>query len=505
MCISTSNAGHNILMLTSPLGSRSHSIFFNGIAQELASRGHYVSHRCIGQLENVGGIRNYANPSYVSDEILFFFFFKAHEQSLYNVMRIMFIEMTETILSAINRTYSEPLLKDLITQPINSSTGKPKYDIIIADTEIGLIYLPLANHLKVPFVYVTPQISLSHEFWNFGLPYHYFLNLIGNPNLFFGIITRATNLIFQTCLSFYFNYYIVEKVQNATSLFFPNSPPLRQLMANVSFMLTRNPLSNSDALPSSPNVINLECVYCRAPQPLPEILERLMENSGEHGVIYFSFGSIVKHEWIPKEFLNKVISALQSFPQTIIWKGQLKEKNLTNFYSDEWYPQQDLLAHSKVRLIITHGGLGAVQEAMYHGCPILGFPLGFEQHYNMKVVVENNMGISIDWNSATIDEIRQAISKMLKTNMYKEAAMIASGRMKDFVDKPTTRAAYWTEYIIRHKGAPFLKNMSEHFSWWQYFMLDVMSIAVVIMSMAFFIIIQIINLSTKWRRRCGLS
>jgi glucuronosyltransferase len=46
-----------------------------------------------------------------------------------------------------------------------------------------------------------------------------------------------------------------------------------------------------------------------------------------------------------------------------------------NVLIKNWLPQDDILAHKNCILFITHGGLGGVAEAKYHGVPIVGIPL----------------------------------------------------------------------------------------------------------------------------------
>jgi len=38
------------------------------------------------------------------------------------------------------------------------------------------------------------------------------------------------------------------------------------------------------------------------------------------------------------------------------------------------------------------------------------------------------------------------------------------------------QAVYWTEYVIRHKGAPHLRSALLDLAWYQYFLLDVIAV-----------------------------
>lgn len=53
---------------------------------------------------------------------------------------------------------------------------------------------------------------------------------------------------------------------------------------------------------------------------------------------------------------------------------------------------------------------------------------------------------------------------------------------------PLDTAVYWTEYVIRHKGAPHLKTAAVDLSWYQYLLLDVIAFLI-------FIFISIILIS----------
>ena len=64
-----------------------------------------------------------------------------------------------------------------------------------------------------------------------------------------------------------------------------------------------------------------------------------------------------------------------------------------NFYwQAPWIPQQDLLASGHVRLFVSQLGMVSLQEAVYHGVPILGLPLTYEQGLNSDIVTMKNIG-----------------------------------------------------------------------------------------------------------------
>jgi glucuronosyltransferase len=44
---------------------------------------------------------------------------------------------------------------------------------------------------------------------------------------------------------------------------------------------------------------------------------------------------------------------------------------------------------------------------------------------------------------------------------------------------PQDLVLYWTEYVIRHNGAQHLKSEALNLSWYQYILLDVISVVII--------------------------
>jgi len=65
----------------------------------------------------------------------------------------------------------------------------------------------------------------------------------------------------------------------------------------------------------------------------------------EHGVIYFSLGSVVKSSKMPRETVSFLLSELAKLKQKVLWKWEDDQlPNLPkNVMVKKWFPQNDIL------------------------------------------------------------------------------------------------------------------------------------------------------------------
>lgn len=59
-----------------------------------------------------------------------------------------------------------------------------------------------------------------------------------------------------------------------------------------------------------------------------------------------------------------------------------------------------------------------------------------------------------------------------------ETVKKVSFKFKDRLSTPLETAIFWIEYVIRHNGAPELRTVGADLPWYQYFLVDVISIIV---------------------------
>jgi glucuronosyltransferase len=79
------------------------------------------------------------------------------------------------------------------------------------------------------------------------------------------------------------------------------------------------------------------------------------------------------------------------------------------------------------------------------------------------------------WNTSTI------ISKCLFLRCrYKQNALAVSRTFRDRPMSPLNTAIFWTEYVIRHRGAPHMRSAAVDLAWYQYLLLDVIAFLLVI-------------------------
>ena len=71
------------------------------------------------------------------------------------------------------------------------------------------------------------------------------------------------------------------------------------------------------------------------------------------------------------------------------------------------------VGHPKTRLFISHCGNLGTQEAKYHGVPVLGLPILFDQPRNAMRMVRKGYAEILEWDDLTVDQLVDTINKMI--------------------------------------------------------------------------------------------
>ncbi|XP_038574587.1 UDP-glucuronosyltransferase 1A7-like isoform X5 [Micropterus salmoides] len=239
--------------------------------------------------------------------------------------------------------------------------------------------------------------------------------------------------------------------------------------------------------PLMPNIVLVGGINCNARNPLPEDLESWV--SGAHGFIVFTLGTMVSD--LPKEITAVFLEAFRQIPQKVIWRytGQVSESVPENVKMMKWVPQNDLLAHPGARAFITHAGSHGLFEGLCHAVPMVMVPIVGDQPDNAEKLASRGAGVVLDIVSINTGSLLQALNEVINDSRYKDSVQKLSALHKDRPVDPLDLSVYWTEFVMRHKGAKHLRPAVHELNWLQYYCLDVIALLATVV--LFFVMVTV--------------
>ncbi|CAI6362626.1 unnamed protein product [Macrosiphum euphorbiae] len=359
------------------------------------------------------------------------------------------------------------------------------FDLVIAEA-LWLDYVSYAaTVLRVPLIYVVSSPIVTHTERSFfghvpnPAAVSNLLSPRGVPKTFGERFTNTLSMISVSWLSW----------NNERRLRKSDPRPFDAIdLVRPSLTFTNTHFITEPSRPLTPDIVQIGGIHLTPPGPIPKDILEFIDDA-PNGVIYFTFGTVISMPSLPENVLKVLKEAISQVPQKVLWKydGEMKDKP-KNVMTRKWFPQRDILLHPNVKLFISHGGISGVYEAVDAGVPLLGFPFFFDQPRNIDNLVDAGMAISMDLFSVTKDTFFNAILEIVNNDRYQQNAKIASDRFKDRPMSPAQSVVYWTEYVLRHNGAPHLKSHALNLKWYQYFLVDIISTFLFIGFVLFFII-----------------
>ncbi|XP_076049303.1 uncharacterized protein LOC143029976 [Oratosquilla oratoria] len=474
---------YKILMLL-PLSSRSHENAFVPLAEALAERGHEVTMIKNTDMKSrhprIHEIRHnleYVNPSSVD-----------FSQN-WGKIDAAFQFFDECLPRLARDLYKVPKVMQIYKR-------RHEFDVVIIDQMFNEMAFPFAH--EMPFIMLSPpglEPGTSAILGNVLNPSYAFSQgaFFRNPMTF---IERLKNLAAHFMQLRVFSMSLLPKIQAEISEQFPELPSLMDIKKNVSLTLLNSDHTYDTSVPLLPSQVEIGGIHCRPAKPLPKDLSTWIEGSGNEGVIYFSIGSVARGSNIPQEYFDIFVAAFAQMPQRVIWK--FENENLPgiseNVLLRKWLPQQDILAQEKVKVFITHGGLLSTQEAIYHGTPLIALPIFGDQPRNCEMISVKGYGLCLQWKDLTVDVFVSALKEIIENKRYSQRVAETSLVFRDKKDTPVDRAVWWTEFVIRHQGAPSLECPGRNLSWLEFFLIDV----ILLLHVIFFVVVWLLK---KCKRR----
>lgn len=168
--------------------------------------------------------------------------------------------------------------------------------------------------------------------------------------------------------------------------------------------------------PILPNTIQLGFLHIdKDTKPLPPDLKSFVDDS-VHGVIYFSLGSNVKSSHIETSLINIFADVFRNIKYDIVWKWE--DSHLKHMPANvklmPWIPQQDLLRHRNIKLFIMQGGQQSIEEATYHGIPILVIPFYGDQRVNGERIETLGVGKMLRLKDVSTQRLIENIHELIE-------------------------------------------------------------------------------------------
>ncbi|XP_017015591.2 UDP-glycosyltransferase UGT5-like isoform X2 [Drosophila takahashii] len=246
------------------------------------------------------------------------------------------------------------------------------------------------------------------------------------------------------------------------------------LRNRFSVILVNNHFSVGRVRSNVPNLIEVGGLHLsESPEPCDKELKKFMDEA-ENGVIYFSMGMDIMVKFLPENLQQTLVKSFAHVKQRSVWKNEFYNmpNKSENIYMIEKTPQRDVLAHPKVRLFITNGGLLSVMEAVDSGVPMLGLPIFFDQFGNLKWVQLAGMAEVLDISNLSADTLTNTIRELIENPKYTLRAKKMSKTFKDRPMSPLDTAVWWTEYALRNRNVSRMRLNMEEIPLIQYYGLD---------------------------------
>jgi hypothetical protein len=133
-------------------------------------------------------------------------------------------------------------------------------------------------------------------------------------------------------------------------------------------------------------------------------------------------------------------------------------------------PHVSILAHPSVAAVVSHCGMGAAQEALYFGKPLLCLPFFADQHDVARRVVDAGAGLMLDKGTVTAEGVRQAAQALMQNRSFAEGAARVAGHLR--AAGGVRAAADALESVLR-VGTDHLRTADLSMPWHKAAMLDV--------------------------------
>lgn len=151
------------------------------------------------------------------------------------------------------------------------------------------------------------------------------------------------------------------------------------------------------------------------------------------------------------------VEALSTLPYRVVWKIEIDlARKYNNIMAAKWLPQQSILgnavraratsltgvprfpylsrvsklrnprnwifsfvAHPNIKLFIYQGGLQSTEETVYYEVPVVGYPILWDQTFQVQNMVKWGVGIRLRHDTLSKQTIHAAVNEVIGNKRYR--------------------------------------------------------------------------------------
>ncbi|XP_060520391.1 UDP-glucosyltransferase 2-like isoform X2 [Cylas formicarius] len=377
------------------------------------------------------------------------------------------------------------------------------FDLLITEAQLATT-IAFSWKFQVPYIGITSldaslpfHIAAGNSIHPIAVPDH---NLRVQDPAHLSFSERFSSAFYNYAYRLLLRFQFYPEAHSRMKKFFGEDlPPYTELQKNMSMLfVTTNPLFHS-VRALMPNTITFwNGLQISEEKPLPKELAEFLDDA-KHGAIFFSFGSIIPADLVDDKTKLEIMETFAKLPYKVLWRIKHEFTKIPPNVRVEtgWVPQQDILRHPNLKLFINHGGLQSLQEAVVHGVPSISVPF-FGDHF-MNARRMNLLGYGIEIARSALNEktLTEAVTKIMTESKYRDKAKEVGEIFKDLDFPSLEKAVWWTEYVIRNKGAWHLQNPALRIPLWQYYLLDVIGIVSLVVFAFFYSLVKMWRLMLR--------
>lgn len=159
-------------------------------------------------------------------------------------------------------------------------------------------------------------------------------------------------------------------------------------------------------------------------------------------------------------------------------------------------PRGNAIHHESVKAIISNGEKLTLHEAAWYHIPVIGIPLHAEQFQNIAKVVNDGVGIQLDYETLTVDNLVRGINEIFEEK-YWNASDRQSMKLGSNIAHPVEIANYFIEHVTFVGEGLHLRSPIVDLPFWKLHLLDVYAVVIGLSTMIIHHIIQIFKSNKK--------